>query len=126
LKDIKAVDKDSQYSMKQVTESQWTVQEISLVKAALANARNREVEAIVQVVRQRASKVTSLEDVWQLNDFLSARRFDLDGKYNDRDNDEEILFALAQLTKDGWLGAEDLVGLEASKLSKIAALTRVL
>ena len=112
--------------MKQVTESQWTVQEISLVKDALANARSREITAIVQVVRQRSSEITSLEDVWQLNDFLSARRFDLDGKYDDSDNEEEILFALAKLTKDGWLGAEDLAGLEASKRSKISALARVL
>lgn len=112
--------------MKQVTESQWTVQEISLVKAALAHAHSREVDAIIQVVRQRSSEITSLEDVWQLNDFLSARRFDLDGKYDDSENEEEILFVLAKLTKDGWLGAQDLAGLEASKLSKIAALTRVL
>lgn len=111
--------------MKQVTESQWTVQERSLIKAALAAARSREAEAIIQVVRQQSSDISSLEDVWQLHDFLSARRFDLDGKYGD-DGEEEILFLLAKLTKDGWLEAQDLSGLEASKRSKITALTRVL
>lgn len=112
--------------MKQVTESQWTIQESSLVKAALTTARSREVETLVQVVRQQSSEITSLEDLWQLNDFLSARRFDLDGKYDDSENEEEILFVLAKLIKDGWLRSQDLVGLEASKLSKIAALARML
>jgi hypothetical protein len=111
--------------MKQVTESQWTVQERSLVKAALAIARSREVEAIIQVVRQQSGHLTTLDEVWQLHDFLSARRFDLDGKYGD-DGDEEILFLLAKLTKDGWLTSQDLAGLEDAKLSKIKALTRVL
>jgi hypothetical protein len=110
--------------MNQVTTSQWTSQERAVVKCALANAHHREIAAIVQVVRERASEINSIDEVWQLNDFLSARRFDIDGKYDD--GEDEILFVLAKLTQEGWLQSHDLVGLEAAKLSKIAALTRVL
>ena len=110
--------------MNQTTTSQWTSQERAVVKAALANAQQREVEAIVEVVRKRASEVRSIDEVWQLNDFLSARRFDIDGKYED--GEDEILFVLAKLTQEGWLQAQDLAGIETAKLSKIAALTRVL
>jgi formate-dependent nitrite reductase cytochrome c552 subunit len=110
--------------MKQVTESQWTAQEREIAQTALANAHKREVEAIIQIVRERANEVRSIDEVWQLNDFLSARRFDIDGKYDDRE--EEILFVLAKLTKDGWLQAQDVEGLEAEKRSKITALARIL
>lgn len=110
--------------MKQVAELQWTIQERERAQEALAVARRREIAAIIQVVRGRASEVSSIEDVWLLNDFLSARRFEMDGKYDDRE--DEILFVLAKLTKDGWLLPEDLVGLESAKLSKIKALARVL
>jgi hypothetical protein len=110
--------------MNQVTTSQWTSQERAVVKSALANAHQREIAAIVQVVRDRASEINSIDEVWQLNDFLSARRFDIDGKYNN--DEDEVLFVLAKLTQEGWLQSQDLVGLEAAKLSKITALTRVL
>jgi hypothetical protein len=110
--------------MKQVAELQWTIQEREIVQEALAVARRREIAAIIQVVRERASDVNSIEDVWLLNDFLSARRFEMDGKYDG--TEDEILFVVARLTKDGWLMSEDLVGLESAKLSKIKALIRVL
>jgi hypothetical protein len=110
--------------MKQVTEAQWTSSELAIAKTALANAYQREIEAIIQVVRERAHEVSAIDEVWQLNDFLSARRFDIDGKYDDRE--EEILFVLAKLTKDGWLRPQDLDGLEPAKRSKITALTRIL
>lgn len=111
--------------MNQVTDSQWTSQERAIVKTALANALQREIGAIIQAVRERASEVRSIDQVWQLNDFLNARRFDIDGKYDDGE-EEEILFVLAKLTQEGWLQAQDLVGVDAAKLSKITALTRVL
>jgi len=107
-----------------VTDAHWSTQEKEIAKAALRTAQNREIQLLVEVVRERASEVATIDDVWRLNDFLSARRFDIDGKYDDREG--EILFVLAKLTKDGWLASEDLLGLEPSKLSKITALTRVL
>lgn len=110
--------------MKPVIESQWTAQEKEIAKTALINAQTREVEAIIQVVQEQARAVESIEDLWRLNDFLSARRFDIDGKYDDRE--EEILFALAKLTKEGWLQPQDIEGLASAKRSKISALTRVL
>jgi hypothetical protein len=110
--------------MNQVMESPWTSQERAIVKTALENAHQREIEAIIQVVRERASGVGSIDEVWQLNDFLSARRFDIDGKYDD--GDDELLFVLAKLTKEGWLQSQDLMGLETAKRSKITALARVL
>jgi len=110
--------------MKQVIESEWSNQERTIAQAALSAARQRELEALVKTVRETASQVNSIDEVWHLHDFLSARRFDIDGKSGDRE--DELLFVLAQLKKDGWLLIEDLTVLGSAKISKITALTRVL
>lgn len=110
--------------MMQVDKTQWSTQEKETARAALAVAHKRETDSLIQLIRERASKIGCIDDIWRLNDFLSARRFDIDGKYDDRE--EEILFVLARLVKEGWLTTDDLTGFEPTKLSKINALTRIL
>jgi hypothetical protein len=48
----------------------------------------------VQLIREKSEEISQVGDLWRLNDFLSARRFDLDGKYDDREG--EFLFVLAR------------------------------
>lgn len=110
--------------MMQTSELQWTAQEQSIARAAMAHAYEREIQALVQLVREQASAVTGTEDIWSLHDFLSARRHELDGKYDERET--ALLFVLADLVKDGWLSLVNLDGLDTLKLSKIEALTRML
>jgi hypothetical protein len=108
----------------QVSETQWSSPEMAVAKTALETAYERETASIVQFVREKASEISHIDDLWQLNDFLSARRFDIDGKYDDRE--EEVLFVLAKLMKEGWLTAADLDGLDSEKLTKMKALTHIL
>jgi len=108
----------------QVSKAEWSAQEQQIAKEALEGARIREVDSLVQLIREQASKIDNITDVWRLNDFLSARRFDIDGKYDDRE--DEMLFVLARLVKEGWVMTDDLQGLEGAKLAKIAALKRIL
>lgn len=110
--------------MMQLDKTQLSTQEREIARTALEVAYRRETDSLVKLVCEKASKVGHIDDIWRLNDFLSARRFDLDGKYDDRE--EEILFALARLVKEGWLTNDDLIGFEPAKLSKINALTRIL
>jgi hypothetical protein len=104
--------------------AQLSSQESAIAKVALKNAYQRETSRILELVREQASEVAHIDDLWHLNDFLSARRFDLDGKYDDRD--EEILFVLAKLVKEGWVTFEDLSGFEEANLTKVKALARIL
>lgn len=108
----------------QVSDTQWSSQEMAVAQTALKTAYERETTNIVQSVREQASEISHIDDLWHLNDFLSARRFDLDGKYDDRE--EEVLFVLAKLMKEGWLTATDVDGLDSEKLTKMKALTRIL
>ncbi len=107
----------------QVSEITWSETERKIVREVLQRAYHRETDTLIQVVREEASHITELKDLWKLHDFLSARRFDLDGKYDDRDS--EIIFVFARLLKEGWLQLDELQGLAKDKISKVSALSRM-
>lgn len=104
-------------------EIQWSNTEKSVAAAALKKAYSREVELLISHVRENASKISQPEDVWQLHDFLSARRHDIDGKYDDRE--AFLMFTLSKLIKDGLLESAELEGLTADKRAKVKILTRM-
>jgi hypothetical protein len=107
----------------QVTEVEWSTTEKEIAKTAFEKAYEREIAAVIQEVRQRASVMTQPNEIWQLHDFLSARRHEIDGKYDYRYS--VLIFVFAGLIKDGWLHLDELQGLEKDKLTKVAALTRM-
>ena len=107
----------------QVTEVEWSTTEQEIAKTAFEKAYEREIAAVIQEVRQRASVMTQPNEMWQLHDFLSARRHEIDGKYDYRYS--VLIFVFASLLKDGWLHLDELKGLEKDKLTKVAALTRM-
>jgi hypothetical protein len=95
--------------MRQVV-SGWSVVEQEAAQAAFQQAYQRELQALIDEVRARSSSLNQVEDLWSLHDFLSARRHEIDGKY---DYDYAgLLFVFARLVKDGWLRLEDLSSLE--------------
>ncbi|MEO0455056.1 MAG: hypothetical protein AAF152_00540 [Cyanobacteria bacterium P01_A01_bin.114] len=109
--------------MTKQAEVQWSSAEKNVAEAALKKAYMREVEALIQAVREQAGSVSLLDEVWQLHDFLSARRHDIDGKYDSRES--FLIFTLSRLVKEGWLDLSELAGLEASKRAKVTVLTRM-
>jgi hypothetical protein len=109
--------------MMPITETQWSPTEEKIAKTAFDTAYRREVTSVTAEVKQQAKAATSPEELWQLHDFLSARRHDLDGKYDFRSS--MLIFVFAQLIKEGWLDIKELEGLTADKLAKVSALTRM-
>jgi Photoprotection regulator fluorescence recovery protein len=107
----------------QVSEVDWSQTEQKVAKEAFEKAYAREIAALIQEVRAQASAIAELDDMWCLHDFLSARRHDLDGKYDY--SYSVLIFIFAQLVKEGWLHLDELKGLETDKLSKVAALARM-
>jgi Photoprotection regulator fluorescence recovery protein len=61
--------------------------------------------------------------VWQLHDFLSAKRHDIDGKYDYRYS--VLIFVFATLIREGWLHLDELKGLHTDKLTKMAVLAQM-
>ena len=109
--------------MLQVSKIQLSEIEEKIVKQAFQTAYQRETSALISIVRDRAGSITELEDLWNLHDLLSTKRYELDGKYVF--DSATIVFDYAQLIKEGWLSLEDLDGLKPEILSKISALTRM-
>lgn len=102
---------------------EWSKAEQGVAHAAFEKAHGREINALIQEVRERAGAVTEIKEVWQLHDFLSTRRHEIDGKYDYRYS--VLIFVFARLVKEGWLHLHELEGLDADKVTKVKALTRM-
>ena len=109
--------------MLQVSETKWSETEEKIAKQALQTAYKRETSALISKIRDRASSITELEDLWYLHDLLSTKRHEIDGKYEY--NCSTVAFDFARLVKEGWLHLDELKGLKPEMLSKISALARI-
>ncbi len=109
--------------MLEVSEPKWSETEEKIAKQALQIAYNREASALIAHVRDRASSITELEDLWYVHDLLSTKRYEIDGKYVY--NSSTMVFDFARLVKEGWLHLDELKGLKPEMLSKISALARM-
>lgn len=101
----------------------WTTAEKEIAQEMFSRAHKREMDALIADVREKVSVISEIEDLWQLHDFLSARRHEIDGKY-DYDY-SSLLFVFAELVRDGWLNLDELERLDKDKISKVAALTKI-
>lgn len=101
----------------------WTAAEKAIARAAFEKAYERETRALLEEVRAKASSIAKLDEIWQLHDYLSARRHDIDGKYDYRYS--RLVFVFAQLLQENWLHLEDLEGIAAGRVAKISALARM-
>lgn len=109
--------------MLQDSKNQWSETEETIAKQALQKAYDRETSALIASIRDRASSIAELNDLWGLHDLLSTKRHEIDGKYDY--NCSTIVFDFARLVKEGWLSLDDLKGLKPEILSKISALARM-
>lgn len=101
----------------------WSEPEQKIAKEAFNQAYDREIRNLMEEVRVRATSLHEIDDLWQIHDWLSARRHQIEGKYDDRPS--ALMFVLAQLLKERWISIDELEGLNQDKLAKIAALSRM-
>lgn len=105
------------------SEAEWTEIEKKIARTAFEQAYRREIEALLKQVQKEASTLVDLNDLWRLHDFLSAKRHEVEGKYDYQYS--ILLFVFAGLVKEGWLHLNELEGLDKDKLSKVAVLSRM-
>jgi len=101
----------------------WSSDEQTIAKHAFDLAYGRETETLIHALRNRFGSMASVDAVWDLHDFLSGKRHEMDGRYDFRF--ATLLFVFANLVKDGLLSLEDLQGLSADKIAKISAMSRM-
>ncbi len=107
----------------QATSIEWTEIEKTIARKAFDKAYARETSALIEEISSQAGAIKQLEHIWNLHDYLSARRHEIDGKYDYRYS--MLVFVFARLVQEGWLQLEELEGLATDKLKKIAALSRM-
>jgi hypothetical protein len=101
----------------------WSLQEQEIARRVFDLAYEREIAYLLQTVSAQAGAITEAKDVWRLNDFLSAKRHEVDGKYDF--SYPYLIVVFARLVKEGWVQPQELEGLDPSKRAKIAALSRM-
>lgn len=101
----------------------WSLSEQEIARKAFDLAYRREIDVLINSLRQRVQTISSVDEVWELHDHLSTKRYEIDGKYDYRYNN--MLFVFASLVKDGLLSIEELSGLDAQKLAKVKAMARM-
>ncbi|BFM40585.1 hypothetical protein [Synechocystis sp. LKSZ1] len=106
-----------------MTNLNWTTEEQQIAQQAIQTAYHREAQALIHKISHETPTIQDIDEVWQLHDYLSAKRHQMDGKYDSRY--PVLIFVFANLLKEGWLLLEDLKGLEPDKLSKISALAKM-
>lgn len=79
----------------------WSLQEQEIAQRVFDLAYEREITDLLQTVSAQAGAITEAKDVWRLNDFLNAKRHEVDGKYDFRY--PYLIVVFARLVKEGWL-----------------------
>jgi hypothetical protein len=100
----------------------WTDTEQAIAREAFDRAYGRATEQLIGAIQSRSAVLSSAEGVWELHDFLSIERHTMEGRFDFRL--EGILFVFASLVKDNLLQLEELHGLTADKVAKVAAMAR--
>jgi len=100
----------------------WSDAEQGIAKQAFERAYGRAIVQLIQSVQARSEQLGSAEGVWALHDFLSIERHTMEGRFDFRL--DGILFVFASLVKEDLLQLDELQGLTADKLAKIAAMSR--
>lgn len=101
----------------------WNPGEQLVARQAFDLAHQREIDLLIRSLRDRANSIASADQVWELHDYLSSKRYEIDGKYDYRYGN--LLFVFASLVKDGLLNMDELAGLESDKLAKVKAMSRM-
>ncbi len=95
--------------------SNWTQSEKKIARAAFEKAYNLECVEITKQVQKRL--IESPDDLWNLEEFLSDKRKEIDQKYDYRYS--VLLLVFSKLMIEGWLEIEELHGLHEDKLNQI-------
>ena len=101
----------------------WSANEETIARQAFERAYERALDGLIEHLRDRLPQLNGAESLWELHDFLSIQRHAIEGRFDFRE--PGLLFVFAGLLKDQLISLEELQGLEAIKLAKISAMTRI-
>jgi hypothetical protein len=98
-------------------ELHWSPAEKIVARRAFKLALQRELDDLIRETKKRAAMVAEPSQLWELEDYLTKRRREIDEKYDYRYSVLTLVFA--RLLYEGRMNKEDLRGLGQDKLDLI-------
>jgi hypothetical protein len=95
----------------------WSPAEKAVARHAFQSALRSELEATIAEAKRRAAGITDISELWDLESFLTARRDEIDRRFDYRYSVLPEVFG--SLVKEGRLTEQDLQGLSERKLEII-------
>jgi hypothetical protein len=106
------------------SEPTWSKSEKAIARTAFDAALKRELQDVVRKTKQMANQIKESADVWELENYLTERRKEIDRKYDFRYS--QLTQVFGRLLYEGRLGEEDLGGLREDKLKSIRSFAKFL
>jgi hypothetical protein len=105
-------------------EPNWSRSEKALARKAFDAALNRELHEVIQEAKRMASQIKQSSDVWDLENYLTERRKEINRKFEFRSS--RLTHGLGTLLRESRLGEEELRGLQQDKLESIRSYAKFL
>jgi hypothetical protein len=99
-------------SVSTIKQSPWRI-----ARKAFDHALNQELQEVIQQAKQMAAEVKEPYELWELEQYLTQRRKEIDRKYDYRYSQLTLVFG--KLLHEGRLGEQELRGLSGDKLEAI-------
>ena len=101
----------------------WSKKEKSIARAVFDKAYDKECNQIIGKLKEKSLKLSDPEDIWELHDYLSEIRKEIDEKYDYRYS--VLIMVFAHLLKQQWLKIDDLEGLSVDKIDRIKSFANI-
>lgn len=101
----------------------WNQTEKTVARKAFDTALKRELAEVIRQTKERASRITSAAEAWELESWLAERRVEIDRCFDFRYS--VLPFVFAGLLRDRRISEMELNGLSEEKvvaIRKLAAL----
>jgi hypothetical protein len=100
-----------------VGELRWSKSERTIARRAFDHALKQKLQEVIQRAKQMATAVREPSELWELEDYLTQCRKEINRKYEYRAS--KLIFVFGTLLQEGRITEEDLRGLSEDKLDAI-------
>ena len=100
-----------------MTEFVWSPAEKKAAHAAFDAALTRECSAIRREVEAMLQRSSDPAEIWRVHDYLSAKRREIDDKYDFRYS--VLMRVFGRLFAEGWVSEVEVAGLAPEKVEQI-------
>jgi hypothetical protein len=95
----------------------WSESEKKLSRRVFEAALTTELAEIMSDFKSRAAQLSTPQDMWDLEDYLTRKRRMIDEKYDYRYS--QLIFVFGRLVREGRIQESELNGLSKEKLEYI-------